>query len=225
MEWGRFTESSFLEAGAFAYLLGSLPFSVWIGKLFYQVDVREHGSGNAGTTNTLRVLGFKAALPVLILDIAKGFAAVRLINFMDESPDIQSSTFVGLKIALGLLAVFGHIFPIFAGFKGGKGVATIFGVVLAMHWGGGVAGLLIFILVLWRTRYVSLGSILGAFAFSLMAIVGEMMKYGKEDGRIALFVFAFLVPSIIVFTHRSNIRRLWNKTENKISFNHQSKKI
>lgn len=218
MIWSKFVEAPFLEAAGIAYLLGSLPFSIWIGKWFYGIDVREHGSGNAGTTNVLRVFGFKAALPVLILDIAKGFLAVRLVNFFDESPDFQSSTFIGLKIALGLLAVLGHIYPIFAGFRGGKGVATIFGVVLAMHWGGGLAGLLVFVAIVWWKKYVSLGSMMGALAFATFAMVGEVMKYGSEEGRIAMFVFASIVPLILVITHRKNIVRLMNGTENKINF-------
>jgi acyl phosphate:glycerol-3-phosphate acyltransferase len=218
MNWNKFTEVAFLESAGIAYLLGSIPFSIWIGKWFYGIDVREHGSGNAGTTNVLRVFGFKAALPVLILDIAKGFMAVRMINFLESTPDIQSSTFIGMKITLGLLAVLGHIYPIFAGFRGGKGVATIFGVVLAMHWGGGLAGLSVFVALVWWKKYVSLGSMMGAFAFAAFAIVGEIMKYGSDEGRIAMFVFAALVPSILVITHRKNIQRLIKGTENKINF-------
>jgi len=218
MNWSKFTEVAFLEAAGVAYLLGSLPFSIWMGKWFYGIDVREHGSGNAGTTNVLRVFGFKAALPVLLLDIAKGFMAVRLINFLEESPDSHSSTFIGMKIALGLLAVLGHIYPIFAGFRGGKGVATIFGVVLAMHWGGGLAGLLVFVAMVWWKKYVSLGSMLGALAFAAFAIIGELLKFGSDEGRIAMFVFATIVPLILVITHRKNIQRLLKGTENKINF-------
>jgi len=222
MNWIKFTDVAFLESAGIAYLLGSLPFSIWIGKWFHQIDVREHGSGNAGTTNVLRVLGFKAALPVLILDIAKGFMAVRLINFLESSPDYESSTFIGMKIALGLMAVLGHIYPIFAGFRGGKGVATIFGVVLAMHWGGGIAGLLVFVALVWWKKYVSLGSIMGAIAFSIFAIGGELLKYGSDEGRIALFIFATIVPLLLIITHRKNILRLLNGTENKIDFKNKS---
>lgn len=218
IKWEMFTDISYLKVVLIAYLLGSLPFSVWIGKLFYGIDVREHGSGNAGTTNTLRVLGFKAAIPVLILDILKGFLAVRAINFFDIPFDHDSSTFIVMKMVVGLIAVIGHIYPIFAGFKGGKGVATIFGVVIAMHWGGALAGFAVFAVTLYITRYVSLGSILGSIAFGIMDFTGELLKYGKDESRVAMLVFSVAVPALILFTHRSNIKRLRSGTENKIRF-------
>src|SRR5512133_807052 len=118
-------------AGALAYLLGSIPSAVWIGKSFHHIDVREHGSGNAGTTNVIRVLGWKTGIPVLIIDIIKGWVAAMLPVFFNLA-EHGSALLVNLQILTGIIAIAGHIFPVFAGFRGGKGVATIFGVLLAV---------------------------------------------------------------------------------------------
>src|SRR5512136_579216 len=116
----------------FSYLLGSIPTSIWIGKAFHGIDVREHGSGNAGATNTIRVLGWKTGLPVLLIDVAKGWVAAMLPRFLHLAP-AESALLTVLQILTCLTAIIGHIFPFFAGFKGGKGVATVFGVLLAIH--------------------------------------------------------------------------------------------
>ncbi len=146
-----------------AYLLGSIPTSVWIGKIFYGTDVREHGSGNAGATNTFRVLGAKAAVPVLIVDILKGFAAVKLALLSNINP--VSDVWVNFKITLAIAALLGHIFPVFVGFRGGKGVATLLGGVIAIAPLSAAAAVAVFILVLTTTRYVSLSSMLAGVSF------------------------------------------------------------
>src|SRR5687768_13215686 len=115
----------------FAYLLGSIPSAVWIGKRFYGIDVREFGSGNAGATNTFRVLGKKAGIPVLLIDIFKGWLAVQLAYL--SSYRIDSVEFVNLELVLGIAALIGHIFPVYVGFRGGKGIATLLGVVIGVH--------------------------------------------------------------------------------------------
>ena len=131
--WGLLTYYCVFSMLILAYILGSIPSAVWIGKRYYGVDIREHGSKNAGTTNMLRVLGKRAAIPVFVLDFLKGFAAVTLFGLMRYDPDISSAWLINLKILGVFAAVLGHIFPIFADFKGGKGVATLVGAVTGIY--------------------------------------------------------------------------------------------
>ena len=150
-----------------AYLFGSIPTAVWIGMAFYGVDVREYGSGNAGATNTFRVLGKKAGIPVMLIDILKGFTATKLVVFIGISTTggPHSVSYINLELALGIVAVMGHLFPIFAGFRGGKGIATLFGMVLAIHLQAALLCVVVFIIVLLITRYVSLSSIVAGFTY------------------------------------------------------------
>lgn len=186
-----------------AYLIGSIPTAVWIGRFFYQVDVRAHGSHNAGATNTYRVLGRRAAIPVLLLDILKGFVATSLIHkYGADLLASDTSSFVLVKILCGSLAVLGHLFPIFAGFKGGKGVATMFGMIIGLHPAAAGISLLVFIAVYLVSNYVSLGSIVGSFSFILAVLL-----LFRED-RTAMVVFSFLQFILILYTHRKNIQRL-----------------
>lgn len=190
---------------ACGYLLGSIPSAVWIGKWFYHTDVREHGSHNAGATNTLRVLGRRAALPVFIIDAAKGYGAVMLAHFTN----LEGDAFFFLKIGLTAAAILGHIFPIFASFKGGKGVATMAGCMLAIAWIPMLMGLATFLIVLAVSHYVSLGSMTGGvlFPFYIIIVNGFHSPY-----KIA---FGVLVAVVLVITHRKNIKRLREGTENK----------
>lgn len=189
-----------------AYLLGSIPSSVWIGKIFYGVDVRTQGSGNAGTTNTLRVLGAKAALPVFAIDILKGYAAVALASFSDFAP--TSSAYLYLKMALCLVVVLGHMYPVFAGFRGGKGVATLVGCMFAFSTGGILLALATFVVIVATTHYVSVGSMVGGLLLPFYsALCG--------DGEWQLMLFMALVSLLIFYTHRTNIGRLLHGTENK----------
>jgi len=191
-----------------AYLLGSIPSAVWIGQALFQVDVREHGSGNAGATNTFRVLGKTAGSIVLVMDIAKGLAAASLIILI---PNVQPDSFqyVNLQLLFGFVAVIGHLFPIFAQFKGGKGIATLFGMIMAIHYPSALLCLGLFLTVLVTTRYVSLGSILGAVSFP----IGLVYIFHEKT---PLFVaFAITAALLVVLTHQKNIKKLVNGTENK----------
>ena len=189
-----------------AYLLGSIPSAVWIGKAFYGVDVREHGSGNAGTTNVMRVLGKKAALPVFVIDALKGYAAVALAAW--SSVPAESGGYLYVKIALCLLAVVGHMFPVFAGFKGGKGVATLVGAMFGFSVGGILLAFATFLVVVAYTKYVSVGSLTGGTLLPFYAAL-----CGQSDWRLMLFYA--VVALLLFYTHRSNIARLLQGTENK----------
>ncbi len=191
-----------------AYLLGSIPSAVWIGRRYYGVDVREHGSKNAGATNTLRVLGKRAALPVFAIDIAKGYVAVTLSQI--SSYDGGTPEMIGLKIALLAAAVLGHIFPIFAGFKGGKGVATLAGGVLAVHPAAVMLCLITFILMLVFTHYVSLSSMTAGVAFPIYLVA----VYHERS--VPMIVLGCVIAVLLLFTHRKNIKRLLNGTESKV---------
>ncbi len=191
-----------------AYLLGSIPAAVWVGKRFYGIDVREHGSRNAGATNTLRVLGKKAALPVFIIDLLKGSAAVMLAEipfFVDEAAPIP---LLYLQIAFAAAAVVGHMFPVFAGFKGGKGVATVAGAMLAIAPMAVVCSLLTFFVVLMAFNYVSLASITAGAAFPFF------LRFFFDAGK-DLVIFGIVVSLVLIYTHRKNIKRLLLGAENK----------
>ncbi|MDR1405810.1 MAG: glycerol-3-phosphate 1-O-acyltransferase PlsY [Prevotellaceae bacterium] len=204
-----------------AYLLGSVSNALWIGKSFFNVDIREHGSKNAGATNTLRVLGWKAAVPVFVLDFAKGVGAVSLIllTALEKNPEppdrFMSNTFVSFQIALGIAAVLGHIFPVFASFKGGKGVATIAGVILAIFPAAMLMVLGIFIVCLLATRYVSLSSMIAAVSLPFIVIVVFDIWIDTYEP-VTLEIFSVLAMIMILVTHRNNIKRLRNGTEQKI---------
>ncbi len=192
-----------------SYLLGSIPTAVWVSKKFYNIDVREHGSGNAGATNTFRVLGKQAGIPVLLLDVLKGFLAVSLVVLQDDYTYLQSSPYTNLQLSFGFGAVLGHIFPIFAGFRGGKGIATLLGIVLAVHTPAALCALGLFVIILITTKYVSLGSMLAGIAFPLFV----MFVFEKDVA--SLNIFSSVVAILIVVTHQKNIQRLMSKSENK----------
>lgn len=192
-----------------AYLLGSVPSAVWVGKTFHGIDVREHGSGNAGATNTFRVLGKKAGIPVLLLDIIKGALAVNLVWFQSDYLLNDITPFTNLKLAFGFCAVLGHIFPIFAGFRGGKGIATLLGIVLAVHPQAALCSLGLFLVVLTITKYVSLGSMLAGIAFPLF------ISLVFKTQVLSLVIFSSVVAILIIVTHQKNIQRLLKNNENK----------
>lgn len=195
-----------------SYLLGSIPSAVWIGKAFFNIDVRDHGSGNAGATNTLRVLGKPAGISVLIVDLLKGLAAVSLLHFFSTlAPETQG--FRKHQLFLGLAAVIGHVYPIFAGFKGGKGIATLLGMVIGISWPVAVLCAMIFICTVWLSKYVSLGSMMGA-AFSPIFV---RFIYGPDETFFLYFCLA--IAGMVVYTHRANIQRLRAGKESKFSFN------
>ena len=194
-----------------AYMLGSIPTAVWVGKWFYSIDIRDHGSGNAGATNALRILGPKAGIPVLLFDMLKGWLAVSLFHLQNESLSGTEAENL-ILIGLGLLAVIGHIFPVFAGFRGGKGVATIAGVCIAIVPAATGLSLMVFIIVLLATKYVSLGSITAGISFPFWTI------FVINEASVSLWVFSVLASVLLVLTHRKNIIRLIRGEERKAGF-------
>ncbi|GAB4341120.1 MAG: glycerol-3-phosphate 1-O-acyltransferase PlsY [Calditrichia bacterium] len=197
-----------------SYLVGSFPTAILTGKILKGFDIRQHGSGNAGATNVFRVLGWKAGLFVLLVDMAKGLLATILIYKLALGHVAMDA--VLLKIICGLAAVFGHIFTVFAGFKGGKGVGTGAGMIIGLLPGAVLSGLIVFIITVWLTRYVSLGSILASITVLIYVIVQKWVL--GVPVHPALLVFGALIPVLIIFTHRSNIGRLLKGNENKIQF-------
>ena len=196
-------------AAVLAYLLGSIPSAVWIGKRFHNIDVREHGSGNAGTTNTIRVLGWTTGIPVLLIDIAKGWLASMLPVFFHLAAR-GSALMTNLQLIAGIIAIFGHIFPVFAGFRGGKGVATVFGVFLALQPLLTICVIGVFLTVLFITGIVSVSSMSAGVSFPVLLFV-------FFDTPSVLFkIFAIIVGAALLVTHRENIRRIWRGEEKKI---------
>lgn len=198
-----------------AYLVGSIPSAIIYGKILRGIDIREHGSGNAGATNVFRVMGWKSGLIVLLIDITKGLIATLLIYKIA----INSVPFepVLTQIIAGLSAVFGHIWTIFAGFKGGKGVGTGAGMIIGIIPEAVLVGLAIFIITVGLTRFVSLGSLLASITIPFYLFFKKIFFQGSVSKTIMLF--ALFIPILIIYTHRSNIVRLLNGTENKIKLN------
>jgi len=194
-----------------AYLMGAFPSAVWVGKTFYKIDVREFGSGNAGATNTFRVLGKKAGIPVLIMDIFKGWLSVNYISFLTHIPESAEAVFE-IKLAFGIAAVIGHLFPIYTGFRGGKGIATLLGLLIGLHAVAALYSILVFVIVFFTSKYVSLGSIIASIAFPILVI----LILGSTN--VSLNLFAFFVPILSLITHQKNIERLLRGEETKVKF-------
>ena len=189
-----------------AYLLGSIPSSVWLGKWFRGIDLRDHGSGNAGATNAFRVLGKGIGTLVLIMDMLKGYAAVSLAFFQTGiSP--EGEEWMLLRITLGIAAIIGHIWPVFAGFRGGKGVAATAGIGLALHPLAALSALGIYVLVFAKGKISSLGSLAAVLSYPVWMILVFKAEY------TSLKVFSLLVPILVFTTHRKNIRRLLERKE------------
>jgi glycerol-3-phosphate acyltransferase PlsY len=190
-------------------LIGSIPTAVWVSKFFFDIDIRDYGSGNSGATNTYRVLGAKWGTIVMIVDMLKAIVSVKLAFFL---PYVFASDIylVNMQLGLGLAAVLGHIFPIWADFRGGKGVATLFGMVLGIQPNVALCCVGVFILVLYLTRWVSLSSILASIAFPvfILVIFNEPEKLYR--------VFAITIAMLVLLTHQKNIGRLLKGSEGKI---------
>lgn len=189
----------------FAYLVGSVSTAVWYGKIFHGVDVRQYGSGNAGATNSLRTLGKKAGIIVLIVDFLKGFLAVKAVSLFSVETDSIS------PLIMGLAVIAGHIFPIFAQFRGGKGVATAMGVLVATFPWAALGCMVVFMMIVFATKYVSLGSILGALAFPIQLT----FNLWNDNADTYAIGFAWLIFIILAVMHRQNIERLLKGTESK----------
>ena len=200
--------SAIIFWGIIAYVIGSIPSSIWIGKSYFGKDVRDFGSGNAGASNTFRVLGKQAGIIVLLLDILKGVTAASLILYM---PSVSHGTdqYVNLQLLFGILSVVGHIFPVFENFNGGKGIATLFGMLIGIHYILAVACVALFVIVLLLTRYVSLSSILATISFPIFTIY----IFNRDE---PLFIaFGIAAALMVVITHKKNIVRLLNGEETK----------
>lgn len=192
-----------------SYLLGSVATAVWAGKIFHKVDVREHGSGNAGATNVIRVLGWKTGVPVLLIDVLKGWTAAMLPVFFNLAGE-GTAMITNYQIFAGMAVVTGHIFPVFAGFRGGKGVATISGVLLAIHPLLTISCLGVFLCVLLISGYVSLSSMIAGIAFPVFLF----LFFGSPS--VFFKIFSVVVAIALIFTHRKNISRLMRGEESKL---------
>ncbi|RYY31153.1 MAG: glycerol-3-phosphate 1-O-acyltransferase [Chitinophagaceae bacterium] len=192
-----------------AYLIGSVPTAVWISKLFFGIDIREYGSGNSGATNTFRILGSRWGICVMVLDMLKGVAATSLYIFL---PYYLTSEWdrTNLMVGLGLAAVLGHIFPIWADFRGGKGVATLFGMIVAIQPLVAVCCVGVFLLVLYLTRFVSLSSILASVSFAVFIL------FVFNEKETLYRAFAIAVTLLVILTHQKNITRLLRGSESKV---------
>lgn len=186
----------------FAYIMGSIPTAYWYAKYFHGIDIRQHGSGNVGATNSLRVLGKKAGIIVLIFDLLKGLLPVLIARSLGFS---EEQTFL-----IGIVCILGHIWSVFANFKGGKGIATSLGVILAVSPAGAGISLVVFVAIVYFTKYVSLASMLAGLAFVFYYLV-----FNYEQTNMSLIAFGLFM--LLVFTHRENIKRLVAGTESKIS--------
>ena len=201
----------------FAYLIGSIPTSVWISRVFFDIDIREHGSGNAGATNTFRVLGVKAGMVVFVVDILKGFGAVNLIHFTNYYIP-HSGDYINIQLLLGIASMLGHIVPVYVGFRGGKGVATLFGVICAISFYPTLIMAGVFFTTLILTRYVSLSSMISGFSFPVLIIVVF------KETTPSLVIFSLIMAVLMLFTHQKNIERLLRKEEKKANLPKLKKK-
>ncbi len=194
-----------------AYLLGSIPTSVWVGRIWFGLDIREHGSGNAGATNTFRVLGKKAGIFVMLVDILKGLLAATLALILLRQGYIESEMLILWKLILGIFAIIGHILPVFASFRGGKGVATLAGMMMGVQWEITLICVFIFLISLLFSNYVSLSSMIASLSFPLLVVLVP----GFQQDNLILPIFGFALFVAVVFTHRKNIKRLIRGDENK----------
>lgn len=197
--------------GFIAYLLGSIPTAVWIGRSWYGIDVREHGSKNAGATNTFRVLGKKPGIVVLLIDVLKGAIAAALPAMIGSEMRAMEDHLINVQLIAALCAVAGHVFPVFAQFKGGKGVATSLGVIIGLQPIVAVMCLGIFLIVFILSKYVSLGAITASVAFPLILI------FVIGTNSIWLMIFSVVLSALVIFAHKKNIGRLLKGEENKMN--------
>ena len=191
-----------------AYLIGSIPTAYWIGKWFFHIDIREHGSKNMGASNAFRVLGSTWGIIVLIIDMGKGVAAVQLAHAINPSVWLAKELMFW-QLVMGLLAVAGHVFPVFANFRGGKGVATLFGVVIAIQPWTALISVAVFVLVVFLTKYISLGSIIAVIVFA------ACVWFAVKETNLYMRWFSLVSAVLVIYMHRLNIKRLLKGTENK----------
>ena len=192
-----------------AYFIGSIPSAIWISKWFFGVDVRDYGSNNAGATNTFRVIGRAAGFGVLFFDILKGWISVKILTLLILY-EINSPEFINMQLVVGITAVLGHVFPIYEIFQGGKGVATLMGIILAINFSAAIGCVVIFLLIFIFTNYVSLGAIVAAIFFPIITIFIIRVE------SISVIYFSIFISVLVILTHKPNIYRLLNKDENKM---------
>lgn len=208
--------ATYIIIAVIAYLIGSVNFSILISKRFAGFDIREKGSGNAGSTNVLRAVGVKAALLTLVCDILKGVVSIVLALIIGNM--VQDTDKALLIQLAGIFVILGHTFPIFYNFRGGKGVATSLGVLLITNWEIGLICLCFALAIIFISRMVSMGSVGAAILFPILALFIGNEHFIVEASGIKYFVFSLIVALIVIFNHRENIKRILNGTENKISF-------
>lgn len=187
-----------------AYLLGSIPSALWVGKIFYKTDIRTKGSGNLGATNTFRTLGIKAGIAVTVLDILKGTAATMIPHYMETNVH---------PLVFGVIAVIGHMFPIFAKFKGGKAVATSGGILLGYQWPLFIVAVVVLLIALKITKMVSLSSII----LAIVAVIYTLI-YALNTGDYPFLIVIIILASFIIYRHRANIARIKAGTEPKVKW-------
>lgn len=212
--------TAYILMAVIAYLIGSISFSVIISKKMAGFDVREKGSGNAGTTNMLRSVGKKAAVITLLCDILKGVVSIgialiagNIVKNVDKAVLVQIA---------GILVVFGHTFPIFFEFKGGKGVATSLGVIMMINWKIGLICLVFALVIMAFSRMVSMGSVGAAILFPVLTLFINT-NFIVEASGMKYFIFSVILAVMVIFNHRANIKRIANGTENKLSFKNTNK--
>lgn len=214
METGLFSYWPLFALAALAYIIGSVPTAVWAGKWLRGVDLREHGSGNAGATNAIRVLGPGIGFSVLLIDALKGVAAISLASVVKEY-FTGEAPFVVFQIILGAMAILGHVFPLFASFRGGKGIATLVGISLILFREAFLICLAVFLIVFLVTRYVSMGSLAAAIVLPFAVIIIRDLSI------LPKIIFAVSIAIFVPLTHLNNIKRLLQGKENRISFRRQ----
>jgi acyl phosphate:glycerol-3-phosphate acyltransferase len=207
---------NFLIFGSIAYLLGSIPSAVWIGRSWYGIDVREHGSKNSGATNTFRILGKNAGVFVLIIDVFKGLLAILLPSILSHSIFtgklvLEGENLIHVQLVAAIFAVIGHVLPVFARFKGGKGVATSLGVIIGIHPSTAAICLLVFLLVFLITNYVSFGAICASITFPIcLSLLFKVTDFW-------FLLFSVFLAFAVIFAHRKNIIRLLKGEESKMN--------
>ncbi|MFH0894751.1 MAG: glycerol-3-phosphate 1-O-acyltransferase PlsY [Bacteroidota bacterium] len=207
----------FIILGLLAYALGTLPTAVIIGKIFFKTDVRDHGSGNSGATNTIRILGLRTGLTVLAIDIFKGMAALQLVYlfpWITRDPDLLDL----MTVIMATCAVMGHIYPVYMNFRGGKGMATLTGIVFTLNYELGLVCLGLFLILLFLTEYVSLSSVTTALFFPLICILVT------PESSVPFDLFCFFIAFLVPLTHSKNIERLLKGVENKTKILKRRKK-
>ena len=208
--------ATYIIVAIISYLLGSVSFSVIISKKMAGFDVREKGSGNAGSTNVLRTVGKKAAIITLICDILKGVVAILIALIAGKIiKDLDNALLIQLA---GIFVILGHTFPIFFKFKGGKGIATSLGVLLIVNWQIGLICLVFALVLMALTRMVSLGSMTAAVLFPVLVIFINENYIVAESSNWSYLIFSIILATLVIFNHRENLKRIFNGTENKLSF-------